>query len=373
MSATFVFSGLIKLIDPHGTEYKIVDYLAAMGFADALPFPVPISMAVVLALTEFCLGIYLFFGIRRRWTTRIILALTFVFTLLTLWLALTDAVSDCGCFGDALHLTNWQTFWKNVLLLAAALLLCRTRRYQTRVISESTQWLISLYSIVYGFALAMWNLYAEPIIDFRPFHIGQDIVAAMEWPEEADAVPEIVDFTIEAVDGVHYSPADEALVTRLAELDFPEYTFLLTAPSLNSADDGQMDRINAAADYANDHGYAFVCLTSSDANAIRRWSELTGAEYPFAFMDELTLKTIARSNPALVLLHNTTIVGKWSDDMLPSEQAYAEPLDTSPLSHPQEDSYRHMLLTLLLLYLVPLLLLTAIDRIVALIRHFLHR
>ena len=368
VSATFVFSGLVKLIDPHGTEYKIQDYLVALGLGDILPHPGPIALAVALALMEFCLGIYLFFGIRRRWTTRTILAFMIVYVPLTLWLAVSNAVEDCGCFGDAVHLTNWQTFWKNVALLAAAVLLCRTRRYQTRVISESTQWIISLYSIVYGIILAMWCLYAEPVMDFRPFHIGQDVVAAMQWPDDVDATPEILDFTIEPIPDMDYSDNQAALVEQLSELDFPEYTFLLTAPYLNTADDGMMERINAVADYAAERGYAFVCLTASDAASVQRWCELTGADYAFAFMDELTLKTIARSNPALVLMHGSKIVGKWSNATMPKEEVWSGPLQSLPQANPQIESYRRMLVTLLLLYLLPLLLLTAIDRTVTFVR-----
>ncbi len=364
VSAIFILSGLVKLIDPHGTEYKIEDYLVAMGLDGVLVQPLPLFFAVGMALLEFCLGIYLLFGIRRRLTTRTILAFMLVYTPLTLWLALTDAVADCGCFGDALVLTNWQTFGKNVCLLAAAVLLCRTRAWQTRLISESAQWLISIYSVVYGLALALLCLWGEPVIDFRPFHVGQDIAAAMEWPDDGEGQPEILDFSFEPIAGLDNAcdvRADDVLADK-------GYTFLLIAPYLESADDGNMDRINAIADYADEYGYRFLCLTASDSVAIRRWQDLTGADYAFAFADELMLKTIVRSNPGLMLLRGGVVMGKWSHNTLPAPAELTAPLHSLALAHPQPGSYRRMLLALLLWYVVPLVLLTLLDRLVAVVR-----
>lgn len=351
VSATFIFSGLVKLLDPAGTSYKIEDYCAALGITALAQPPLPMAIAVAMAVLEFTLGIYLFFGIRRRFTTYTILAFMLVYTPLTLWLALTDAVADCGCFGDAIKLTNWQTFWKNVALLAAAIVLFWRGNLLTRVISESTQWIISLYSLGYALFIAFLCIYAEPIIDFRPFHIGQNIPKAMEWPEDPEALPEIVDFDV-----------DPSLIEDTS------YVFLLTSPHLETADDGNFDNINAIFDYASHYGYRFQGLTASDEQAITRWQDLTGAQYSFDFADELTLKTIARSNPALTLIHDGTIVAKWGHRQLPKKEELSAPLHSLQLAHPQPESYRRMLLKLLLWYLVPLLLITFLDRAYASLR-----
>ena len=363
VSATFIFSGLVKLIDPVGTQYKIEDYAAAVGVSNWLSTPVPLALAVALAVLEFCLGIYLFFGIRRRFTTTTVLAFMIIYTPLTLWLAMTDAVADCGCFGDALVLTNWQTFWKNVVLLFGAIILFWRGNLITRFISEAVQWLISLFTIVYSGFLAALRLYGEPIIDFRPFHIGQNIPTAMEWPEDPIQTPEIIDFTIMPVDGM--DNAQHAYLDTETLLADTSYTFLLVSPHLETADDANMERINALYDYAITGGYAFWCLTASGETGIRRWQDLTGAEYAFAFVDELTLKTMARSNPAVLLLHDGTIVAKWGNRMLPHIEELTGPLDTLELAKPQPASYRRMLLRLLLWYILPLFILTILDRIIA--------
>ncbi len=365
LAATLIFSGLVKLIDPTGTQYKIEDYSAAIGLSLSDFLFVPLSIAVTLALTEFLLGVNLLFGIRRLFTTRLTLLLMCVMTAITLWLALTDAVSDCGCFGDAIHLTNWQTFCKNLVLLTFAAIVWWKGRMLPRFISESVQWIISLYSFVYGLFIAALCIYALPIIDFRPFHIGQNIPKAMEWPEDVNKQPEILDFNIEPIKSYF---ENQYLITTDELLADTGYTFLLTAPHFEDADDGALDRINAISDYCDDYGYRFLCLTASDSAAIERWCDLTGADYPFAFTDELTLKTMVRSNPGLILLHGGTIVGKWSSNTLPEESELQGPLHTLPLAHPRLETYRLMLARLFMWYVLPLLLLTFIDRLIATVK-----
>ena len=326
VSATFIFSGFIKLVDPHGTEYKIQDYLVALQLDSLMSVSLlPLILAVLLAVVEFCVGVYLLFSIRRRTTLSAILLMMLVYMPLTFWLAMSDAVSDCGCFGDVLHLTNWQTFEKNVVVFLMAILMWFQRRRLTRLISESAQWIVSLTALLGALVLSGYSLYYEPVIDFRPFHVGQHIPTAMQWPEDPEQVPEILDFTIEPLNDDTPIPDVEELLTE------DSYTFLLTFPHLTTADDTNMDQFNALYDFAHQHGCRFLALTADGEKMVKRWCDLTGAEYDFAFMDELTLKTIARSNPALVLLHRGTIIGKWSHRQLPSEQQLEAIMAAEPL------------------------------------------
>lgn len=363
VSATFIFSGLVKLIDPTGTQYKMEDYFVALHLSVEPDSLLPVLLAVAMALLEFILGVYLLFGIRRRFTTHTLLAFMLFYTPLTLWLALTGAVADCGCFGDAIHLTNWQTFWKNAALLLMAVLIWWRGNLLTRFISESAQWVISLWSFLYGFFIAGLGLAAEPVLDFRPFYIGQHIPTAMQWPEDPTLQPEILDFDFQPLDNL----TPEELLADTA------YSFLLISPHLETADDSDFDRINLAFDYARRFGYRFLCLTASPPEAIHRWQDLTGAEYPFTFMDELTLKTIARRNPALVLLHDGTVVAKWPASFIPSEDVLSAPLHTLPLAHPQPENHRQAITLLALGYALPILALTLIDRFVFSLRWWRRR
>ena len=111
LAAVFIFSGFVKAIDPLGTQYKIQDYLDAFGWAGVFPEFVPFLASALLGILEFCLGVYLFFGIRRIIAPRAVVVVMAVMTPLTFWLALDNPVSDCGCFGDAVVLSNWETFW----------------------------------------------------------------------------------------------------------------------------------------------------------------------------------------------------------------------------------------------------------------------
>lgn len=369
VSATFVFSGFVKLIDPHGTEYKLQDYAAALHLSTILSDPIPLFLAIALAMTEFCTGVYLLFGMRRRFAASLATALLLIFTPLTLWLAITDAVPDCGCFGDAIHLTNWQTFAKNAILLPMAILLCRTRDLQTRLISEAAQWMLSLYTILFAIALALLCLWMEPIIDFRPFHEGQDIAAAMQWPEDPERQPEILDFTIEPLaelDSLGTTPDIDEILADTG------YTFLLIAPYLERADDSHMEEINAIADYALTNNHRFLCLTTSGTKTIQRWQELTGAEYPFAFTDELTLKTICRSNPGYILLHGSVITAKGSGETLPTfiEQFQQNPATFADVQQPD---IRRRITAILLAYIIPLAALSFIDRLILAIRWWWRR
>ena len=116
LAVVFIFSGFVKAVDPLGTQYKIQDYLVAFGWSEFFPDFLPFLMALLLGVVEFCLGVYLFFGIRRKIAPRALVLLMSFMTPLTLWLAIENPISDCGCFGDAVVMSNWQTFWKNVLL-----------------------------------------------------------------------------------------------------------------------------------------------------------------------------------------------------------------------------------------------------------------
>ena len=183
LAGVFVFSGFVKSIDPQGTLYKLQDYLTAFGMPYLFPESVLYGCSVLLGCVEFCLGIYLFFGIRRRITPRLMLAVMSFMTPLTLWLAIDNPISDCGCFGDAFILSNWETFWKNILLLIAAISIFKWRKCISPLVTTRFDWLIALYSWIYIFAIITYCMWHLPVFDFRPYYIGADIRAGMEIPE----------------------------------------------------------------------------------------------------------------------------------------------------------------------------------------------
>lgn len=353
LALSFLLAGTVKLIDPRGTQYKIEDYGIAFGVSDYMPLFVPLCLAVALAMTEFVLGIYLLFGIRRRSTSFGVLLFMLVMTPLTLYLALANPVADCGCFGDAIYLTNWQTFWKNLVLLLASMVIVWRPRLMKRIITERNQWTVSLYSIVFALILAGYCIYRLPVIDFRPYRIGVDLPRAIEAEWEGRSTDlKYADFSIQSLTGEDLT---------LSWLQQPGYKFLMVAPYLDTADDAAMDRLNDLYDYARQQGYPFLCLTSSVEERIERWKDLTGAEYPFAWTDGIVLKTMIRSNPGLILLKDGVIVNKWPNTALPGYEELTAPLHELPLGQSVPKGYARRALILLLWFAIPLSCFTLLD------------
>ena len=397
LGATFVFSGFVKAVDPLGFFYKIEDYLAAFGMP-WMPHILILLAAVGLSAIEFCVGIFLFIGVRRRLAIFLTLLLMLVMTPLTLYLALFNPVSDCGCFGDAWVLTNWQTFGKNVVLLAMAVVVYKWRADVFRFITPKMEWMVSTYTFLFIFVLSFYCLSYLPILDFRPYKIGVNIGKAMEVPEgakpsvfeqhfvlekdgkrqeftldnypdstwtfvEARSVlvekgyePPIKDFNVQSLE-----TGEDLTGSILADTN---YVFLLVMYRVEEADDSNIDLINEIYDYSVEHGYAFYALTSSSADAIELWSDRTGGEYPFGIVDDIELKTIIRSNPGLLLLKEGTILNKWSDNDLPDEYMLTGPLDDLPLGQQKAVNDWRTMGYVLLWFIIPLLLVISLDVLV---------
>lgn len=392
VAATFIFSGVVKLIDPHGTEYKIEDYAAAFHLSGLLPALLPLLLSVLVSVLEFTIGVFLLFGIRLRTTFGIMTIFLSLFTPLTLYLAIANPVPDCGCFGDALVLTHWQTFCKNIILLLATLVVWMRRNSVFRMISESTQWLLSLYTWVFALCFAGYNLYRLPVIDFRPYRVGADLRTQYEEMGKAryetffimSKEGETREFSLDNYPDTTWTLIDTRTVVAGGEdaglggfqvismetgedlteviLQDSGYVFLLVAPYLEKADDGVMDRILEISEYSREYGYPLYCLTASEDNQVDVWRDVTGADYDFLQADATVLKTMVRSNPGLILLHDGKVVGKWPSSDLPTETLLVGALDTLPLSQSAMDNRFYDAFRIFLWYIVPLILLTLADR-----------
>ena len=394
LALVFAFSGFVKAVDPMGTVYKMADYADAFGLT-MHPWMMLLG-AWLLIIVEYVMGVALFFGLYRRFYLWLMIAFLGVMTPLTLVLALTNPVSDCGCFGDALVLTNWQTFGKNVVLLLMAIVVLRCHKRIWRVISERTQWLIFVYALVAIAVFMRYNMRHLPVLDFRPYAIGTNLIEGMTIPEDAPQdeyetlfvlekdgeqrtftfddypdstwtfvkresrlvrqgyVPPIADFHLSTLEG-------EDVTWEV--LDYPGYTFLVVSHELRRANEGMLDVINDLYDYAKVGGHQFYMLTSSNAQSIAQWTERTGASYPYLNADDILLKTMVRANPGLIVLKEATIVGKWSAiDMPRDEQLSVRIEDNAALTVSSHETAARRVATAFWM-LFPLLLLVAIDRV----------
>ena len=397
LAATFIFSGYVKAIDPLGTLYKLKDYAAAMSLNGLLPDWALVGVAIALGALEFALGVFMLFAVRRHVVSRIMLAFMAAMTVLTLWIFVADPVKDCGCFGDALKLTNGETLLKNIVLIACAALVAWRPVDMARFISRSNQWIVRYYTVAYIVITSVYCLYTLPIFDFRPYHVGMNIKQGMEIPEGAeqpefestfllrkngetreftldnypDSTWEYVDTrTVQTKKGYEPPIHDFALTTCDTGEDITEqvltkkgYTFLLVSPRLAVADDSNFGDIDQIYEYAEENGADFYCVTASANNEIERWRDLTGAEYQFCNADETTLKTMIRSNPGLILLKDGTIIGKWSHNALPQTDDLTAPLQQLTIGKAQNDSTTERLLIVLLTFFLPLSALTLADRL----------
>ena len=397
LAATFIFSGYVKAIDPLGTLYKLKDYAAAMSLNGLLPDWVLVGVAIALGALEFALGVFMLFAVRRHVVSRIMLAFMTAMTVLTLWIFVADPVKDCGCFGDALKLTNGETLLKNIVLVACAALVAWRPVDMARFISRSNQWIVRYYTVAYIVITSVYCLYTLPIFDFRPYHVGMNIKQGMEIPEGAeqpefestfllrkngetreftldnypDSTWEYVDTrTVQTKKGYEPPIHDFALTSCDTGEDITEqvltkkgYTFLLVSPRLAVADDSNFGDIDQIYEYAEENGADFYCVTASANDEIERWRDLTGAEYQFCNADETTLKTMIRSNPGLMLLKDGTIIGKWSHNALPQTDDLTAPLQQLTIGKAQNDSTTERLLIVLLTFFLPLSALALADRL----------
>ena len=397
VAVTFIFSGFVKAIDPIGTQYKLQDYLGAIGMAGILPNWTLLAVAVFLAAIEFCIGIFLLFAIQRRLISKLTVAFMAFMTMVTMWIVVADPVKDCGCFGDALHLTNTETLIKNIVLLVCSLTIMYRPLAMFRFVSKSNQWIVTNYTIAFILVSSGLSLYYLPIFDFRPYHIGVNIPRGMEIPKGAklpqfkttfimekngqrkeftldnypDASWKFIDSkTVQTSEGYIPPIHDFSITDNKTGLDLTNsvlshkgYTFLLIAPHLETADDSNFGDIDRLYEYAQSYDIPFYCLTASTTKAIKRWIDLTGAEYPFCITDEAVLKTIIRSNPGLLLLKDGTIINKWSHNNLPNEAKLSHPISQSSLGKMPKDNVPAKILEIVLWFILPLTLLTLADRL----------
>ncbi|MEG2277927.1 MAG: DoxX family protein [Odoribacter sp.] len=382
----FIYSGFVKGVDPLGSDYKFTDYFNAfgmnwMGFA-------ALSLSFLQSLIEFLVGICLLLNVKTKWAAWGALIFMAFFTPLTLILAIKNPVTDCGCFGDALVLTNWETFGKNLILLALTLVVFYKRLKFKSPFNFLEQTIILLLAIIAIFSIEIYSYRHLPIIDFRPYAIGKNIAEGMTIPAGAPHdeyeitlkyknknTGEIKEFTEQNYPWQdtltwEYASSSEKLIKEGFKapihdfvIEHPDmgditqdilqdngYTFLVIAYNINKTNPTHQEKLNRLAAYAKDKGYRFYCLSASVTEDTRKYAEAHQVNYDFCSTDEIQLKTIIRSNPGLVLLRQGTVLNKWGHRDLPEVD---EMKDKDPASYclqqQQNDTDKYMIYTLILL------------------------
>ncbi|MFH7015261.1 BT_3928 family protein [Flavobacterium sp. FlaQc-47] len=339
----FIISGLIKLNDPVGFSYKLAEYFSEPVFNMPFLEPLALGLAIFLVILEVVLGVMLLVGYKSKLTIWALLLLIVFFTFLTFYSAYFDVVKDCGCFGDALHLTPWESFTKDIVLLFFIVILFINKKLVKPLFSNTVTNIITFASLVLCIIMAVWVLNHNPIKDFRPYKVGTNIEKGMEIPEGAPKsvvemifiykvngvdkefaekdlanipegatfvdrkdkvitegyVPPIHDFTMVKDD----SDYKEELLKEPKLLVFVTYDLALSNP------DG-MKKLEGLSKNAKAKGYKVIAMTASGADEIAKAKKQYGLDFDFYFCDATALKTVERANPSIVILQNGTVIQK---------------------------------------------------------------
>lgn len=300
ISVTFIFSGFVKLVDPLGSAYKFEEYFGAdvLNLEFLIPYALPFSILLILA--EIMLGIFLLVGYLPKLTVWSLLGIMLVFLFLTWYSAYYNKVTDCGCFGDAITLSHWETFYKNVFFLPFIIaLIWKVDNIKPIISLNFAKW-TSFMSFFVFLYIIYYVLIHLPIIDFRPYAIGKNIPDGMEYI--GDIEPAIHDFFLESEDGDDYT--DKVLSE--------EKVMLVISNNLSKSDLEGFSIIKKVSDEALNNNYTIYMLSSSLNEEFEEIKKNYQLNFDMLFCDETTLKTIIRSNPGVLTLEKGTVTGKWS-------------------------------------------------------------
>ena len=339
----FIISGLIKLDDPVGFSYKLGEYFGETVLN--LPFLIPIALpiAVFIVIFEAVLGIMLLVGFKPKFTIWSLLLMIVFFTFLTFYSAYFNKVTDCGCFGDALKLTPWQSFIKDLVLLVFIIILFVNQNLVRPLFNKAIRNSVVGISLFLLVLMAYWVLNHLPIIDFRPYKVGTNIQKSMEIPADAEkSVVEMIfiynvngvekEFTekdlMNIPEGATFVDRKDKVITQgyvppihdfSMELDGTDHKdILLKEPKLlvfvmydlAISDDEGLRKLPALAADAKAKGYKVIAMTASVGDQITKVKTKYDLPFDFYFCDAITLKTIERANPSVVVIHSGTIVQK---------------------------------------------------------------
>lgn len=365
----FIFSGLIKANDPTGFGYKLQEYFHVFNLNALNDYST--SIAIVICAVEVILGLLLLLGIAGRAVAWGLLILIVFFTFLTFYSAFFDVVTSCGCFGDAIPLTPWQSFAKDVVLLLLILVIFSRRQKIFPLIKNSfTNNLLVVFAVVASFGFGIYTYSYLPIIDFLPYKIGNHLPSLMKMPEGAPqdvyehiytlknknsgeskkvTDKEYMDQKIwedenweivgepesKLVKKGYKLPIPDLLITDSEGNDFtaeiienPHYNFIVTSVDVSkfSAEDlVALDRINQTIkELSNEYNLRAVLLTSSAFKDVEYLNNQLDLVLENFYADAVPIKSMVRSNPGVMLLQNGKVIMKWSKKSFPSKEVLAE-------------------------------------------------
>jgi uncharacterized membrane protein YphA (DoxX/SURF4 family) len=345
----FIFSGLVKLNDPMGTAIKMEEYFEVFSsdiwsvFHYLVPYAMQFGLFVVIL--EVLLGVALLMNYRMKWTAWILLLIIIFFTFLTFYSAFFNKVTDCGCFGDAIPLTPWQSFGKDIILSILIFYIFIRKNKFKHYFHERTGDIILIVVLALNVFLAYYAIEHLPPIDFRPYHVGADIKASMKPSEpyiykyimekdgeklELDTYP--TDTTYKFIEMVHVNPEAVPKITDYnvwnEEGDFTEQSLsgiklLVLFSDVNKSRYKKVKAINQLTQQTKDILDAWV-LTANDEATYENFRHEYQLPLPYFYADGTVIKAMIRANPGLMLLKDGVVLGKWHNNDIPTKEQIEE-------------------------------------------------
>ncbi len=350
LGLVFIFSSFVKGVDPLGTAYRVEDYLIAYGIDWLLPMA--FSIAVLLITIEFVIGISLLLKLYPRLAAWGVLLIMLIFTVVTYFDARYNLVPDCGCFGDAIKLSNRMTFYKNMVLIILAVIVFITRK---RIETQKPAWLQSvlLFVIAGGFVWFIFYNYDHlPLVDFRDWKVGNDMKNSGEenaktyvmyrnketgevkeflspdypwndtvWMKQWEFVKQRVDDSKVIRKHGLFIEDEEGNDVTMSIIENPGLQLILTTYDLEEANGGGMIKASELAhSLTDDDNISFVLLSSSDVDVVEKYKEVYGIDYEVYYADDIELKAMIRSNPGMMLMHDGVVLKKWHYNDFPDRK-----------------------------------------------------
>lgn len=389
LALVLVSSGFVKAVDPKGTMYKLQEYTEAFSI-DIFSNEWLLFFAIVLAAMEFLSGVFLLMGVYRKFMAFWVFLVFIIFTPFTLYVAVSDAVPDCGCFGDAIGMSNTASFIKNLFLLLLSIIVFLGHRRFILNITAKNRWMVVLFSFFYIAFVETISLSYIPVIDFRNYAIGNNLremvqgegntykvlltyekdgeTRIFEQDNQPDDTWSFVESHSELVSkGKEPIIGDFSILDWESDYDITEdiladtgFVCILISESLEDASIGRVDKINDLYDYCLENNTSFFAATSSDEEEISLWRKRTGAEYPVYWADNILLRGMIRANPGILLIKDGIITGKWNVENMPEiEQIMSsETLNEHTKSGILE---KNGILFWTLLFILPIIIIIIID------------
>ena len=303
VGALFIFSGFVKLVDPIGSKYKFQEYFSedVLNLEFLIPYALP--FAIILIVAEILLGVMILIGYKSKLTVWSLFLLTLIFLFLTWYSAYYNKVTDCGCFGDAIKLSTWETFYKNIILIGLIIVLLLKVAFIKPIFKGKIPMIITFLSLALFLFTVKHVLTHLPLIDFRAYAIGKNIPEGMVFPADG-SIATVHDFMLE-----------DAQADLAPELLRQEKVMLVIVYNLDKADVNGFRAIKEIGIKAKKKGYTVYGVSASFSDDLVLAKEKYNLPFDFLFCDETTLKTMIRANPGVIILNKGTVVEKknWVD------------------------------------------------------------